>query len=204
MFINRQDIVRNKAVKRIYVEAFAREDRMPFWLMQAMIKRQGTQLLEYCEEDAVVGFVYLAYDEKLVFITYLAVDAKRRSKGVGSALLQEVKKAHPGKKIILSIEPCPDRSCSKVASQHAEAGYTDDLLGPRIPNKEQRLRRKAFYLRNNYAETGHLIKLGGKWQELLILGAPFDGEELQEFFVKYSNGTMRPKIKKRVSQKSDL
>ena len=103
---------------------------------------------------------------------FFAVDEKLRSKGYGSTILQEIQKKYPKKKIIISIEPCDENA----------------------PDIETRKRRKDFYLRNGYKETGYMIKLLGVVQEIIIANGEFNKTLFRNFFVLYSNGTMWPRI----------
>ena len=159
-------------VKRIYFESFPKSERMPFPLMVAMSKLWNTDFLGFYEEDTLCGFIYLAHNRKIVFVMFFAVDAALRSKGFGSAILQEIQKKYPTKKIIISIEPCNETA----------------------PDIEIRKKRKAFYLRNGYKETGYMIKLAGVVQEIIIANGEFNKSQFKRFFVLYSNGTMWPRI----------
>ena len=159
-------------VKRIYFESFPKSERMPFPLMVAMSKLWNTDFLGFYEEDTLCGFIYLAHNRKIVFVMFFAVDAALRSKGFGSAILQEIQKKYPTKKIIMSIEPCDETA----------------------PDIEIRKKRKAFYLRNGYKETGYMIKLAGVVQEIIIANGEFNKSQFKRFFVLYSNGTMWPRI----------
>ena len=159
-------------VKRIYFESFPQSERMPFPLMVAMSKLWNTDFLGFYEEDTLCGFIYLAHNRKIVFVMFFAVDAALRSKGFGSAILQEIQKKYPTKKIIISIEPCDETA----------------------PDIEIRKKRKAFYLRNGYKETGYMIKLAGVVQEIIIANGEFNKSQFKRFFVLYSNGTMWPRI----------
>jgi len=159
-------------VKRIYFESFPKSERMLFPLMVAMSKLWNTDFLGFYEEDTLCGFIYLAHNRKIVFVMFFAVDAALRSKGFGSAILQEIQKKYPTKKIIISIEPCDETA----------------------PDIEIRKKRKAFYLRNGYKETGYMIKLAGVVQEIIIANGEFNKSQFKRFFVLYSNGTMWPRI----------
>ncbi len=159
-------------VKDIYISAFPKEERMPFWLMLIMGKLWNTKFLALRDGDAVCGFVYMAMTRRLIFIMFLAVDETVRSQGYGSRILTEVQSLYPGRKIIVSIERCD-----------VEA---KDL--------EQRMSRKRFYLMNGYMETGYLLKLAGVEQEILVANGAFSKREFRWFFIMYSNGTMYPKI----------
>ena len=86
--------------------------------------------------------------------------------------MMEIKNRYPDKKIIISIELCDDS----------------------VPDIELRKRRKEFYKRNGYNETGYMIKLSGVIQEIIITNGKFDKKEFLLFFILYSNGTVWPKI----------
>ena len=131
---------RSSDVKNIYFESFPKTERMPFSMMVAMSKLWNTDFLSFFDDDKLCGFVYLAHNRKIVFVMFLAVDKTLRSKGYGSAILQEIQNRYPNKKIIISIEPCDNNA----------------------PDIDLRTRRKGFYMRNGYKETGHsdLQRLG--------------------------------------------
>ncbi len=170
----------SKDIKRIYFEAFPKKERMPFPMMVLMSKLWNTQFFGFYDGDIPCGFIYLASNSKIVFVMFLAVDKCLRSQGYGSCILQQLKNKYPDKKIIISIEPCDENA--------------RDI--------ELRKRRKAFYLRNGYNETGYMIKLGGVVQEILILNGEFIKKEFRSFFAFYSNGTMWPKIWKQKAKQA--
>ena len=163
---------RSSDVKNIYFESFPKTERMPFSMMVAMSKLWNTDFLSFFDDDKLCGFVYLAHNRKIVFVMFLAVDKTLRSKGYGSAILQEIQNRYPNKKIIISIEPCDNN----------------------VPDIDLRTRRKGFYMRNGYKETGHRMKLNGVVQEILISNGEFDKKQFRIFFALYSNGTMWPRI----------
>lgn len=166
------NVTLNHDVKNIYFEAFPKEERMPFPLMVAMSKLWNTNFWAFYDDDTLCGFVYIATNRKLAFIMFFAIDKLLRSKGYGGTILQEIQKKYPNKKIIVSIEPCDNSA----------------------PDIENRTRRKAFYLRNGYTETGYKIKLSGVVQDILITNGEFSKKEFRSFFAFYSNGIMWPKI----------
>ncbi len=159
-------------VKRIYFEAFPPKERMPFPLMVAMSKLWNTQFWSFYDHNTLCGFAYLAHSGKIVFVMFLAVEQSLRSKGYGSAILQEIQGRYPDKKIIVSIEPCEDAA----------------------PDIEVRKRRKEFYLRNGYRETGYQIKLSGVVQDVLVANGEFKKGEFRLFLALYSCGTLWPRI----------
>ena len=162
-------------IKRIYFEAFPKNERMPFFLMVLMSKLWSTQFWGFYDGDTPCGFAYFAVNRKLLFLMFLAVDESLRGEGYGSAILKEIRNRYPEKKLIVSIEPCEDTS----------------------PDIEIRKRRKAFYERNGYSETDFQIKLSGVVQDVLIANGEFRKNEFLLFFILYSNGTVWPRIWKK-------
>lgn len=164
--------LKSAEVKHIYFDSFPQNERMPFWMMVAMSKLWNTDFLGYYDGNTLCGFAYLAHNNKMVFVMFLAVDKTLRSKGYGSAILREIQNKYPDKKIIISIEPCDKNA----------------------PDIELRTRRKDFYMRNGYKETGYMMKLNGVIQEIIITNGEFDKKQFRTFFVLYSNGTVWPKM----------
>ena len=164
--------LKNTDVKDIYFDSFPKNERMPFLMMVAMSKLWNTEFLGFYDGDTLCGFVYLAHNSKIVFVMFFAVDKTLRSKGYGSAILQDIQNKYPDKKIIISIEPCDNDA----------------------PDMELRTRRKDFYMRNGYHETGYMMKLNGIVQEIIISKGEFDKKQFRTFLAVYSNGTMWPRI----------
>ena len=165
----------SRDIRKIYCDAFPKKDRMAFPLMIAMSKLWNTEFLSFYDGDTAVGMIYLAKNHGLVFIMFLAVDEKIRSKGYGSKILRYIRNRYASRKIIVSIEPCEEAA----------------------PDLDVRKKRKQFYLRNGYSETGYRMKLNGTEQEILISGNEFRKAEFLLFFALYSNGTVWPKIWKK-------
>ena len=162
----------DRDIKRIYFDAFPKNERMPFFMMVGMSKLWNTQFLGFYDGDIPCGFAYFAINRKIVFIMFLAVEGSLRSKKYGSAILTEIRNRYPNKKLIVSIEPCEEAA----------------------PDIEVRKKRKEFYRRNGYCETGYQIKLSGVVQDVLIANGEFEKNEFRLFFILYSNGTVWPKI----------
>ena len=169
---NQKVKLKNADVKKVYLDSFPKNERMPFLMMVAMSKLWNTAFLGFYDSDTLCGFVYLAHNSKIVFIMFLAVDETLRSKGYGSAILQDIQNKYPEKKIIISIEPC-DKNAFDI---------------------ELRTKRKEFYMRNGYQETGYMMKLNGIVQEIIIKNGKFDKKQFRSFLALYSNGTMWPRI----------
>lgn len=162
---------RKKEIKKIYTSSFLKEDRMPFEMMLMMSHLWHTDFLSFYDEDTLCGFIYMATIKKITFVMFFAVAENLRSKGYGSNILAHIESMYPKNKMILTIEPC-DKEAKDI---------------------NQRIRRKRFYMKNGYIETGYFVKLGKK-QEILIKNGEFDKREFTRFFMLYSNFTMKPKV----------
>lgn len=163
---------RKREIKEIYLSSFPKEERMPFVLMLLMSCLWNTQFLAFYDDKTLCGLVYMANLGKQTFIMFFAVDAKLRSKGYGSRILEEIQQLYPKNMIIVSIEPCMES----------------------VENMEQRKRRKNFYIHNGYRETGYWMKLAGQEQEILVKNGVFEKRKFIAFFMMYSCCTMIPKI----------
>ena len=163
---------RKREIKDIYISSFPKEERMPFILMLGMSYLWNTEFLSFYEGDVICGIIYMATMGKQTFIMFFAVDEKIRAKGYGSRILSKVQALHPHNKLIVSIEPCDKDNA----------------------NYEQRIRRKIFYSRNGYAETGYYIKLGGQKQEILIKNGTFNKRRFTSFLMLYSCCAVIPRI----------
>ena len=163
---------RKKEIKEIYVNSFPKEERMPFAFMVILSCLWTTQFYAFYDEETLCGLVYMATLGKQNFIMFLAVDEKLRSKGYGSSILNTIQYMHQKNKLILSIEPCDEE----------------------MKNNEQRLKRKHFYIRNGYKETGYFMKLAGQKQEILIKNGSFHKGRFIAFMTAYSCFAAVPKI----------
>lgn len=159
-----------KKAKVLYKEAFPKEERMPFLMMWVLSKMPGSELLAFHDGDVFCGLTYVAASDGIAFITYIAVEAHLRAKGYGSCMLKMIEDMYPHHKIILYMDRC-------------------DI--PASDERAKRLRRRAFYLKNGFRDTGYLVDSIQEHQEILIKNGEFDQQPFVQFIKKYSNGAMK-------------
>ncbi len=100
------------------------------------------------ENGQLLGFTVLIPYHDMVMVDYLAVSSKIRSNGTGSRLLQNILKQFPDKKIVLLIER-PDDTAD---------------------NKEQRIARRRFYLKNSFVSSDIFITgASGDMEKKIVL-----------------------------------
>ena len=149
-----------KAMKELYLEAFPKYERKPFSLMQKTQAKGLVDMWSIMDEDVFVGMAVTMKDKDLVLLDYFAIKPEFRGKGYGSKVLRMLCEQYEGKRFFLEIES------TKVDSD----------------NKEQRLNRKAFYLRNNLKEVGLEANVFGTEMELLSLDAELNFEEYRGMY----------------------
>lgn len=125
-------------IKEIYLEAFPKSERKPFFTIKHSVKTGKAQILTAEEDGVLQGFVMVIPYGGTVMVDYLAVSGKIRSRGTGSRIMQEVCRKFVGKKIVLLIEK-PDDTAE---------------------NKAQRIARRKFYFKCGFTSsdifiTGH-------------------------------------------------
>lgn len=112
-------------------------------------------------------------NEEFVFILYLAVNDKIRSKGYGSAILQCIKQRFSNKAIALNIEPLDSKS----------------------DNYAQRIKRFEFYLKNGFVDTHYQINDNSDNYQILATTKQFSIKEYKLAIKQLSFGLYSPQIK---------
>lgn len=106
-----------------------------------------------------VGFMAVRSRKNIVYLAYLAVRADLRSGGIGGGALRELIRQNPDRQVIAEYE-MPDEHCG---------------------NNAMRLRRKQFYLRNGFYETGWHTCYDGTEFEIGCSRPDFDAEGFKAF-----------------------
>lgn len=132
-------------VRSLYLSAFPGNERMPFTMMIGK-DRPNQEVLLFRQGQELFGFASLFHGpEGLVFLSYFAVDEKRRSQGYGTEMLQMMIERYPEKRIFLDIE----------------------AADPSAENSGERLNRKQFYLKRGFFDTGLRYEFNQVKYELL-------------------------------------
>lgn len=165
----------NKAqIKALYLTAFPKEERLPWWLLRAWHGLGRSELTAYYDGDTFCGFTVIASRADVLYVMFLAVSSQRRGQGCGSGILTHLKQINPGKTILLAVE----------------------LLEEGAPNLDQRIRRMAFYKKNGFKDTGFNIReVGGVFRVLSSTGE-MDDDAFLRVFQKLSFGMWKPEIMK--------
>ncbi len=135
-------------VKEIYEEAFPKDQRVPLWVLRFRSDSNDIDFLGIYDNEVLVGFTYLIHKRDMTFVLYLAIDSAKRQDGYGSFILDSIQNSRPNDRMILCIE----------------------ALDSSAENYTQRVKRKQFYEKNGYRETGIFTEDYGVRNEILIHG----------------------------------
>lgn len=143
------------AIKKIYLESFPKRERKPFLSLRYSAATGKTQIFTVSDKNKVAGFAVLIPYHDMVMVDYLAVSQKIRSRGTGSKLLQEICRYFSDRRMVLLIE----------------------RLDEQADNKEQRIARRKFYLKNGFTSSGIFIKGTSGDMEIPNFGEKVSPEE---------------------------
>ena len=147
-------------IYRLYQSAFPKNEKKPFSMIRSMQKKGKTDVW-YCEKNGkFAGLVVTINGPEQILLDYLAVGKKYRGQGVGSELLQQMRRQYAGKGVFLEIETVTEAA----------------------DNFEERKRRKKFYLSNGMTEMKVYVELFGVEMELLGFDCMLTFEEYHAFY----------------------
>ena len=150
-------------VEQLYYDAFPPEERRTW---DSMVDDPAGDIGiwglyhrgEYC------GFVILMTQGDICHNMYFAIEERFRDQGLGAQALAALRQRLPGLRIIVDIEQ----------------------QDPAAENSELRRRRKAFYLRCGYRETGVFYSWQGVSYEILCDGGPLTDAEFHNLWKQAS------------------
>lgn len=138
------------AVRTLYESAFPEDERMAFDRLTGMQDALHRMLVWY-DGETLAGITFTFQHEGLTYLSYLAVDGRLRGKGYGSQILQVLKRMYP--RIVIDIERI------------------------RKETDTEQIRRKRFYERAGFRETGVFYYIWYVDYELLCTGRTVTAEE---------------------------
>ena len=141
-----------EALERISEEALPEYERFTFGDMFASNVDGNLEILEILADGMPAGFLVTRRYREITYLAYLAVRIDLRSKGIGGGALRLLLARNAGRRTIVEFEsPAP--------------GAADGDL---------RLRRRSFYLRNGFSETGWYTYYDDTEFEIACAGLPYD------------------------------
>lgn len=146
----------------LYRKAFPANERKPFaMIIRKTISGQWDSWVLTDSQNQFLGLATTVNWKDIVLLDYFAIAEEKRNSGYGSEALKKLQECYHNKKFILEIERADQPS----------------------DNSEERVRRKAFYLRNGMEALGILVCLFGVEMELLAYNCKVSFEEYKGMYV---------------------
>ena len=160
-----------REINNLAKEAFQPEEYLAPIELVRMSKANNFDFLLLTDDEQFVGFMVVQTHRNLAYLFFLAIDSSCRSKGYGSYAIEALKEAYPEKKQVVDFE----------------------MLDEKADNYEQRKKRRNFYLRNGYKETGLFLSYLGVDYEVFCMEDDFDVEEFKELMTTIQVEGFNPK-----------
>ena len=145
-------------IDSLAAEAFPPEEYLAPDQLVEMAKADNFDFLALTDGDRFIGFMVVQTYNDLTYLFFLAIEPSCRAKGYGSRAIETLRALYPGKKQVVDFE------------------MPDDAA----PNNDQRIRRRQFYLKNGYNETGLFLSYLGVDYEVFCMGGDFDPQEFKD------------------------
>lgn len=160
----------------LYKSAFTTARHIPTWFLRFKLRKGKLGFNVLYADDTWIGLIYTTEYRDIVLVHFFAISDSFRSSGYGSKVIDSMKVAHVGKRIVLNIE----------------------LLDKQEKNYQQRVKRKAFYEKNGFSSSGYIVKEPREKLEMLIFGGSIKKDEIeamyQHLFGRFIGFLVRPKI----------
>ena len=165
---------RLESIRELYCAAFPSEERKPFSLILEKAAERSMEILSIEQDGEFLGLAIMILHREIALLDYFAVTPERRGEGIGTKTLDALRSRYPDKILLLEIED-PDEPCD---------------------NRDERLRRRAFYERNRMEPMPYRVWLYGVKMLVLTDGAvsvPFERYRaiFEEVFSKKSAKNVR-------------
>ncbi len=149
-------------ITRINEEAFPPVERMTVGDMFGFTEKFDSAVWGIFRGEEFAGFAMTAFNDRCAYFFYLAIDRKFRNQGLGLEALKAFFREFSGRQVILDFE-VPD---------------------PAAENYPLRIRRKNFYLRSGFHETGHFTMFRGERYEVVCTGEELETESFRDLAVR--------------------
>ena len=157
-----------KKIKQLYKTAFPRYERKPLWIVRMKHRKGEADIWVIDRDGEFAGFAITVNELDMVLLDYFAISGDKRNSGLGGKALQLLQEKYADKRFFLEIE-CEDDSADNAA---------------------ERVRRKAFYLRNGMSEIGVKANVYTVDMELLGYNCDISFEDYEALYhASYGNMT---------------
>lgn len=139
-------------------EAFPPEEYLAPKKILELTRKSELDFWGVYDNDRFLGFCVIARHRSMAYLFFLAITAENRSKGYGSAILSLLSETYKTNQFTVDFE----------------------MVDENAPNYDQRVRRKAFYMKNGFDETGLFLTYFGVSYEVLCKNKDFNVQMFKE------------------------
>lgn len=158
-------------VEELAKEAFPPEEYLAPSTLLEMVDRGEIDFWGLYDEERFVGFMVTRVYHHLCYLFFLAINPLYRSKGYGGQALRLLDNLYHDKQQVVDFE----------------------MIDPAAANNQQRITRRAFYVRNGYKDTGKFLSYLGVDYEILCKDDVFDFDTFKEMMKHFSIEGFNPK-----------
>ncbi len=170
-----------KFILDLYQRSFPEAERKPFSIIERKAAMGSVEILLVKEGSRRAGFAITALSSDAVLLDYFAIAEEFRGQGIGTDAFLLLKELYSDKCFFLEIEET-DGAQKETGGAREETDETQENTGGAQEKSADRLRRKAFYLRNGMSETGIHIELFGVPFEVLASDPDVDYELCRQLY----------------------
>lgn len=160
MLIQKASPEEYKRIYALYCISFPPPERKPFSKICRNCRKGKMEMWVIKDKTDFLGFFICAVYEEMVLVDYFAVMPSKRGSGVGGKALELLLDIYSDYSIFLEIE----------------------LINDKAPNALQRVRRKNFYLRCGFQETGIRWNMYGVPMEILCCQKPLTLDQCEKMY----------------------
>ncbi len=147
-----------KQLDELALEAFPPEEYLAPEKVLELSQKSELDFWGVYDNDRFVGFCVTVLHRSMVYLFFLAITPENRSKGYGSLILSLLSDIYKSYQFTVDFE----------------------MVEENAPNYDQRVKRKQFYMKNGFHETGHFLTYFGVSYEILCKNMAFDIQMFKE------------------------
>lgn len=165
-------------IRILYEASFPESEKKPF---SFMLQKREEGFFDFLaienDRGGFCGLAIMLLSGEFALLDYLAIAPESRGSGIGSSILKELRERYREERIVVEIESTVGAGADAAA------------------NVPERLRRKAFYLRNAMVPMNFRVELMGVEMELLTFGRNLTFEEYFGIYDRVLPGNTQEKVK---------
>ena len=143
--------VESKLLDDMMKRQFPPEEYMPLDNQLALQDSGDIEIWALYDLTELVGFTTLRITNDMAYLFFLAFDDAFQGKGYGKEAIAKIRELYTDRAITVDFE----------------------LVDEKAANNEQRIRRRNFYLKNGFYETGWGLSYLGVDYEIFCMNQPF-------------------------------